>query len=359
MYVGADDNKLYAFGLDGTPLWEFTTGGNVRTTPLVLPDGIDRVRVVRRQPLRRRFQTGNPFPAAGPSRPADKFRFSSPAYYASATDLIVAGSEDGNLYALDATTGMAQCLLVAAANRRRRYTPPPPSTPRGWRTSARLDGMLRAVDLGSGSELSCVPSGPGRGRAIRTIAGLSRWAYLFVGTDDGQGCTRSTTSDGTSPWPAPFQAGGTVTSSPAIDPLFGQLYFGSDDFNVYAIDLSDGTETMALPDRGSYVRSSPSVDGGRQRLRGLMRRKRLRASTTTGTRWTRRSRSFTSSGLIIPSPTIGNDGLLYIGSDDRFVHAIGPDPFGALPRAELAPRLDEMTPASGIQGHHTGGNVAG
>ncbi len=57
---------------------------------------------------------------------------------------------------------------------------------------------------------------------------------------------------------------------------------------------------------------------------------------------------YPSSGLIIPSPTVGTDGLVYIGSDDQFVHAIGPDPFGILPRQ--APRLDSLSPPAVVQG---------
>jgi len=40
IYVGSDDNKLYAINPDGTQKWNFTTGGGVKSSPAIGSDGI-------------------------------------------------------------------------------------------------------------------------------------------------------------------------------------------------------------------------------------------------------------------------------------------------------------------------------
>ena len=39
IYIGSEDNKLYAINPDGTEKWAFNTGGNVNSSPAIGPDG--------------------------------------------------------------------------------------------------------------------------------------------------------------------------------------------------------------------------------------------------------------------------------------------------------------------------------
>jgi outer membrane protein assembly factor BamB len=39
IYVGSDDNKLYAIRADGTLKWSYTTGSAVRSSPAIGADG--------------------------------------------------------------------------------------------------------------------------------------------------------------------------------------------------------------------------------------------------------------------------------------------------------------------------------
>src|SRR6202012_5543583 len=56
-----------------------------------------------------------------------------------------------------------------------------------------------------------------------------------------------------------FKTGGAVISTPAI--VDGTAYFGSNDHNVYAVNLADGTQRWKFK-TGSRVASSPAVYEG-------------------------------------------------------------------------------------------------
>ena len=56
-----------------------------------------------------------------------------------------------------------------------------------------------------------------------------------------------------------FQTGGAVNSSPAVSG--GIVYFGSEDGNLYAVDIKTGQEKWKFQTEG-MVFSSPAVSGG-------------------------------------------------------------------------------------------------
>ncbi len=53
-----------------------------------------------------------------------------------------------------------------------------------------------------------------------------------------------------------FTTGAAITSSPVV--VNGTLYFGSDDFNVYAVDAATGAQKWKFP-TGNFVRSSATI----------------------------------------------------------------------------------------------------
>lgn len=115
-----------------------------------------------------------------------------------------------------------------------------------------------------------------------------------------------------------YKTGGTVTSSPAIT-LDGELFVGSGDKHLYAIDVKDGNALWAFKTQGG-VYSSPAVgpdpekrvyfgseDGSVYCLEGSNGRKVW--ETRTG-------------GGVSSSPALSLDGNLYVGSKDGKLHAL-------------------------------------
>jgi outer membrane protein assembly factor BamB len=114
-----------------------------------------------------------------------------------------------------------------------------------------------------------------------------------------------------------FETDGNVFSSPAID-SDGIIYFGSYDYNVYAIN-PDGTEKWSFT-TGEKVRSSPAIGSDGTIYIGSVDKK-LYAINPDGTeKW-----NFTTSEHIYSSPIMVSDGTIYISSNDGYLYAINPD----------------------------------
>jgi outer membrane protein assembly factor BamB len=145
------------------------------------------------------------FPTKGPVR-------SSPVV---AGDLVIFGSGDGNLYAVQATTGRErwrQPLGGAVAST--------PAVADGLVVATAREHVVRAVDLQTGRP---------------------RWKFE-TGAD------------------RPFEWGWDFwLSSPTISAT--TVYVGSGDGNVYALELSTGRKLWQFP-TGGRVRSTPAVDQG-------------------------------------------------------------------------------------------------
>jgi hypothetical protein len=80
---------------------------------------------------------------------------------------------------------------------------------------------------------------------------------VYVGSDDYNVYALNATT-GTKIWNYP--TGSTMYSSPAV--ADGVVYVGSDDYNVYALNATTGTKIWNYP-TGSYVYSSPAVADGK------------------------------------------------------------------------------------------------
>jgi len=328
MYVGADDGRLYALNLDGSIRWSFLTGGPVRTTPLVAPDGtiyfgsFDGKLFALNPDGSVRWWTA--------AATGGLFRFSSPTLDPG-TGRILAGSSDGVLHALDAANGMPAWTFAAGG--------PIYSSPvavGGRVLFGANDGRLRALDAASGALVYEVDAGAPiqSSPAVDSVGGR-----VFVGADDGR-VLAFDLQTGAPVWS--FLTAGAVTSSPALDLSRGRIYVGSDDRSLYALDAATGAVVWQRA-TGEAVRSSPTVDMAGNIYVGSCDGN-VYAFDAAGTILF----TFFSSGLIIPSPTLGADGLLYLGSDDRFLYAIGPDPFGGVPLR--AARVDRVEPAGAQQG---------
>jgi len=233
LYFGSADGSLYAVdAASGRQRWAARTGGPVPSTPAV-HDG--RVHVVSYDGRLHTLDaaTGAPlwkFATAGERRfearglhgsqprtqtvadPYDVY-LSSPVV---AQGLVVFGSGDGHVYALDAQSGALRWKFrtgdVVHAS---------PAVADGTVFVGSWDGRFYALDLATGAE---------------------RWRFQ-AGLD-----------------PLMHNQQGFQSSAAVAD---GVVYVGCRDSNLYALDAKTGAERWRFPTGQSWVVGSPAVAGGR------------------------------------------------------------------------------------------------
>jgi outer membrane protein assembly factor BamB len=195
------------------------------------------------------------------------------------------GSGDGNLYALDASTGAERWRFAAA-----RAITSSPAVARGTVYVGSRDNQFYAVDA-------------------RT--GRLKWK-LATGAD--------------APLAWGFESGDLYTSSPVW--LEGVVVFGSGDGNVYAVDADDGAVRWRFT-TGGRVRSSPAISEGRVYV-GSMDGTLYALSLADGRELWRfdteghalRSGDFGFDRRTIQSSPAAADGRVFVGSRDGFLYAV-------------------------------------
>ena len=183
--------------------------------------------------------------------------FSSPAV---SNGVVYVGSEDKNLYAIDAVTGTEKWRLATGY-----YVSSSPAVSNGIVYVGSVDKNLYAVD---------------------TVTGKEKWR---------------------------FTTGGSIYSSPAVSN--GVVYVGSYDKNLYAIDAVTGTEKWRFTTGGS-IYSSPAVSNGVVYVGSYDKNLYAIDAVTGKEKW-----RFTTGGSIYSSPAVSN-GVVYIGSYDKNLYAI-------------------------------------
>jgi outer membrane protein assembly factor BamB len=207
--------------------------------------------------------------------------------------VVLVGSSDGNLYALDANTGhekwkfRADSAVASSA-----------AVASGRVFFSSYKGTFYAVDFGDGKLLWKTQFGPDAPRAYEHEAGEHPATYdgdfflssavvlndtVVVGSGDGLVYAFNSKS-GSRRWQ--FRTEGRVRSSPAIS--HGVVYVGSYDGSLYAIDFSSGKLIWRYDTKG---RSLNSADFG----------------------YDVRS--------ILSSPAV-SDGVVYVGSRDACLYAV-------------------------------------
>jgi outer membrane protein assembly factor BamB len=116
------------------------------------------------------------------------------------------------------------------------------------------------------------------------------------------------------------RATGPIRSTPAINPVSGDIYFGSDDNRVYAV-TNGGADRWLFPTGGDVV-SSPAVSSDGSRLYVGSDDNHLYALNTQNGNQIWRYRT---NGNVRSSPTVATDGVVYFGSDDGHLYAVNPD----------------------------------
>lgn len=324
VYVGSDDGTLYAIeAAAGEVAWAYQTDGPIRSSPAVLgrtvyvgsDDGYLHAVSIHTGESRWKLETG------------DRVR-GSPTVEANTgaldTDdhIVAVGSDDGSMYVCDTATGE---LVVSFPSDGRVVGAPmvyyiQAGTPAEWTgfwelawgnsdgneyawipeapsESARFQALPRAPSIHAGPAAPRSTAAPGRGR-------LDSW--YIPGTD----ALRKFSGTGNADWTV--ETNGEIRASPAIGSR--QVFLGSWDGSVYALDPSSGEEQWRF-ETGGKVDASPSLAGGS--LYVSSHDGRVYAITTDGeSLW-----SFDTGAAVRTSPVVA-ERAVYVGSDDGAIYAL-------------------------------------
>jgi outer membrane protein assembly factor BamB len=302
IYVGSDDNKLYAINPNAlvnpngtiTPKWTFQTGNRVYSSPAVGDDGTVYVGSV----------DGNLY-AITPNGtqkwafPTENWVESSPAMGADGT--VYVGSWDRKVYAVNPDDGTEKWAFETGA-----YVKSSPTV-----------GADGTIFVGSDDHnlYAINPDGSRKwafttGDRVRSTAAVASDGTVYVGADDNK--LYAIDPNGTLRWT--FTTGGFVFSSPVVG-SDGTIYVGSDDKKVYAIH-SDGTKKWEIV-TGSFVYSSPAI-GPDGTIYVGSHDFRLYAIDPGGAI----KGTFQTGGYVWSSPAVGDDGTVYVGSGDQKFYAV-------------------------------------
>ena len=326
VFIGSGDSALYALDRSsGKLVWKFAAGGPVHSSPavahgLVIAATLDgRVFAVSEATgaLRWSIRTGPTLPKnIAPAGEWDLY-VSSPVVV---DQTVLIGAGDGNVYALDLTSGKERWRVKTGGKVRAT-----PSVKDGVAVVGSWDGRVYAIDVSSGKTkwvfhtvgdtLDLEREGYDR-RAIQSTAAIADGLVFFGSRDDGfyaidfaTGERKWRASHGTS-W---------VVGSPAVRD--GKAYVGSSDGHfIHCVDVASGRELWRTP-VGSNVLSSPVLTGdllvvgsantnaGRGELLAL-------DATTGVVRW-----RLALGDAVWSSPVVAGHEV-YVGSDDGSVVAI-------------------------------------
>ncbi|MBN2465769.1 PQQ-like beta-propeller repeat protein [candidate division WOR-3 bacterium] len=276
IYVGSQDDYLYAVNYDGSLKWRFNTGGVVRSSPAIGADGTIYV-----------GSYSNSLYALNPADGSVKWSFlthgnitSSPAIAADGT--IIFGSDDDTVYALnpdstvkwkfEAGQGVSSSpaigtdgtiyfgsnddsLYALTADGGHKWTFPtgrdivgsPAIGPDGTVYFGSLDQYLYAVDTSGSKKWDVLTNGQ-----IRTSPAIGPDGTIYIGSSDN--LLYAVNPDGSTKWR--YVTSDDVKSSPTIA-ANGTIYFGSDDDNLYAVG-PDSTLVFKYP-TDNDISSSPAI----------------------------------------------------------------------------------------------------
>lgn len=330
VYIGSHDGMLYAIDLeDGTIRWRYEVGEPVTAAPAVAGDvvvvndrhgtlhGVGRVDGARRWIDRAGPALAWPWGLEGWD-----YVGSTPVVH---NELVVAGSSDGRVRAVDARTG--EPVWAVQTEGRVRSTP---AVSDGTVFVGSADGIVRALDLATGAEqwrfrthgadLTSADFGFDR----RTITGGAAVSggHVFIGSRDARLYVLDE-DDGTLVWEDDDGgASAWVISTPAVTEdlvVFGR----SSSAKIQGLDRHSG-EIVWEAQLGGPVFASPTVVGGLTYVTDGAGSLVALDVGTGDVAWSR-----TLGAASWSSPTV-TDGVVIVGADDGSVRAIaatdGPGP---------------------------------
>jgi outer membrane protein assembly factor BamB/flagellar basal body-associated protein FliL len=294
IYIGSDDYKLYAINRNGTQKWNFTTGYRIRSTPAIDSNGTIYL------------GGGDDYFYAIYPNGTKKWEcwlgddiLSSPAIIS-----------NGTIY-----VGCYEYLHAIYPNGTTKWS----YRTGNWVWSSPAVDTNGTIYVGSWDKnlYAIYPNG------------TKKWSFSTpqsvrgapaIGSDDTIYCGSAATflyalnPDGTKKWD--FWTG-QVSSSPAIGPN-GVIYIGSVDNKIYAIYPNGTLKWTFLT--GDDVNSAPAIGSDGTIYVGSNDNK-IYAIYPNGTqKW-----NFTTGDFVESSPAIGSDGTVYVGSFDDKLYAIGGD----------------------------------
>jgi len=277
---------------EGGLLWKFTTGNGVRSSPAVV-DGVVYIGSNNKNLYALDAATG----AGIWNYPTGNEVFSSPMV---ANGVVYVGSDDQNLYALDASTGAFLWNYMTGGNVFSSTAVVDGSVYFGsW------DGKLYALDSLTGAFKWDYPTG---GWVISSPAVVD--GVVYAGSDDGTFFALDA-STGALLWN--YTTGDEVESSPAV--VDGVVYFGSRDNNIYALNALTGTLLWNYT-TGGNVDSSPAVVNGVVYAGSYDNNVYALDASTGALLW-----NYTTGDPVFSSPAVAN-GVVYVGSLDNSLYAL-------------------------------------
>ena len=308
VYVGSDDNKLYAInGKTGAKLWEFKTESEVRSSPAIGAD--DTVYVGSHDKKLYaingktgvklwEFETGS-------------IVHSSPAIGSDGT--VYVGSGDNKLYAIHGKSGVKLWEFETGDN----VLSSPAISSDGTVYVGSQDNKLYAINGQTGIKLWEFKTGDW----VFSSPAIGSDGTVYVGSRDKK-LYAINGQTGIKLWE--FETGGNVRSSPAIG-SDGTVYVGgSQDHKLYAISGKTGAMLWEFETGGGVWFSSPAIDSDGTVYVGSTNKKLHAINGQTGVKiW-----EFETGGGVSSSPAIGSDGTVYVGSSDNKLYAIKTDSKG-------------------------------
>jgi outer membrane protein assembly factor BamB len=260
VYVGSEDNKLYAInGKSGVKLWEFKTGGGMESSPAIGSDGT-----------------------------------------------VYVGSDDNKLYAINGKSGVKLWEFETGVG----VESSPAIGSDGTVYVGSQDNMLYAINGKSGIKLWAFPTGG----SVTSSPAIGSDGTVYVGSwDHGLYAfySRIINDEFYRGLLWGFKTGDEVLSSPAIG-SDGTVYVGSDDNKLYAINGKSRGKLWEF-ETGGGVDSSPAIGSDGTVYVGSGDNKLYAINGKSGVKlW-----EFETGGYVSSSPAIGSDGTVYVGGGGR------------------------------------------
>jgi PKD repeat protein len=216
------------------------------------------------------------------------------------TGVVYIGSEDGNLYAMNAESGSLIWKFTTGG-----YVSSSPKISGGLVYVGSGDRTLYALNAASGTPVWSCRTGSG----ISTSPALAE-GIVYFGSEDGTIYALDADS-GTEIWN--YTTGNYLHSSPEVNN--GVLYIGSYDHNLYALDAATGSPLWKYT-TGNTILSSPAVAEGMVYI-GSYDHNVYALDAGSGTEVWR----YTTGNTILSSPVVAG-GTVYIGSSDGNIYAL-------------------------------------
>jgi len=363
IYVGSDNDNLYAINSNGTLKWSYQTGSWVESSPAIGSDGTIYVGSIDGNlyainpsgNLKWSYQTGN-IVASSPTIGSDgtiyieswpgklyainpngtlkwssniACLYSSPAIGSDGT--IYAGAFHG-FYALNPDGS-----LKWSYNTSDEFFSSPAVGSDGTIYVGSIDGNLYAIkDNGTSSTLKWSYQ---TGEPVFCSPAIGSDGTVYVGSYDGK--LYAINPDGTLKWS--YQTGDIVFSSPAIG-RNGTIYVGSVDGKIYAINPNGSLKWSYLTGNMPFTGTlNGSLNTGNSFM-GLLNQ----LTTTTG-KSTQGTLSGSYTGVVDSSPSIGSDGTLYVGAGDGKLYAFpGPVTASVSTKSFISTTPPQSSSAGGV-----------